>query len=514
MAGWGHKHLADLGTSLRPYFGYPGGRRASEGGGKKSSSRYQKPSWQRELEQSAALTATKAKQDRADISIQKSALAQEEINRKTGINEKIEEVQTVNPDEIKGDLQSSFADAQGRTRYPTMGRGVQGLDTMPEAYKQAQAATWLDEGTETKRGDILAKVFGGEVELDADSARRKLAGEVMKQERDIANTEKAELALQEKKNVIARSLQNWEHKEAKRIADEKAKIAKALLAKKEKFDKAQAKDIAAQKKENIRITALQRKTSLKNLELSRKRQERRDKAEAATAKALATAEAKEQKAFNASVDKRIAEIMAQHPVARANIKPIALQNVMANKMFGEEGAGGSMRAGFDATQDTVADEEWLRMLTKQERNVILDQLWRHAVNIANSKGTSAHNEYNLLSLAISQGKISPYDFLDVTTIDPNAPTTRRAELKWPASANTLGGFLGSKLRDFGIDAPRVPIPMDERETITQPDIQVRSEDDLLAALQAGDSLGNHVYQVNGVGAFKWDNATQKFVKIQ
>jgi hypothetical protein len=187
---------------------------------------------------------------------------------------------------------------------------------------------------------------------------------------------------------------------------------------------------------------------------------------------------------------------------------------MANQMYGAEGAGGSLRAGSDAVRGAVDDEEWVRMLKPQERTVILDQLWRQAVNLANSKGTSAQNEFNMLSLAISQGKMSPYDFLDVTTMDPNAPTTRRAELKWPASAGTLGGFMGSKLEDFGIGAERVPIPMDERDTITQPDIQVRSEGDLLAALQAGDSLGNHVYQVDGVGAFQWDKATQKFVKIQ
>ena len=141
-------------------------------------------------------------------------------------------------------------------------------------------------------------------------------------------------------------------------------------------------------------------------------------------------------------------------------------------------------------------------------------MWRHAVDRANSRGTSAQNEFNMLSLAISQGKISPYDFLEVTTVDPNAPTTRRPELKWPASASTLGGFLfDSKLGDFGIGGERETIPMDERETITRPDLQVRSEGDLLAALQRGDTLGNHVYQVDGVGAFQWDNATQKFVKL-
>ena len=205
--------------------------------------------------------------------------------------------------------------------------------------------------------------------------------------------------------------------------------------------------------------------------------------------------------------------MKKHPTSRQDLK-VGVQDTMAGQMYGAEGAGGSLRAGFDATQTPVADEDWTQMLSPQERTVILDQLWRHAVDRANSRGTSAQNEFNMLSLAISQGKISPYDFLEeVTTIDPNAPTTRRAELQWPASAKTLRGFMGSKLRDFGIDAPRVPIPMDERETITQPDIQVRSEGDLLAALQQGDTLGNHVYKVNGVGAFQWDNATQKFVKL-
>ena len=513
MAGWGHKHLAELGTALRPYFGYPGGMRASEGGGKKSSSRYQKPEWQRELAQTAALAATKAKQDKADYNIRKTASLQEAQDREDALKANIAQVQEVDSDQIKGGLDSSLADAEGRVKYPTMGRGVQGLDTMPEKYKQAQAATWLHKGTDTKLGDILGDTYRGELEVDADSAKRKLAGEVMKQDRDVANTEKAELALQEKKNVIARSLQKWEHKEAKRIADANAAIVKAELAEKEKFEKLQAKDIAADKKENIRITALQRKTSLKNLELSRKRQERRDKAEQATQKALAVTEAKEQKAFDTSVDKRIAEIMAKHPRSRQALK-VGVQNTMANQMYGAEGAGGSLRAGSDVVRGAVADEEWARMLSPQERTVILDQLWRHAVDRANSQGTNAQNEFNMLSLAISQGKMSPYDFLDVTTMDPNAPTTRRAELKWPASAGTLGGFLGSKLRDFGIDAPRVPIPMDERDTITQPDIQVRSEGDLLAALQAGDSIGNHVYQVDGVGAFQWDNATQKFVKIQ
>ena len=524
MAGWGHKHLAELGTALRPYFGYPGGMRASEGGGKKSSSRYQKPSWQRELEQSAALMATKAKEDRAAVSIEKSVLEQKDLDRIKAQNEQIEKVKTVNPDYIKGGLDESFADAQGRVRYPNRGRGVQGLDTMPEDYKQAQAATWLHEGTDTKRGDILAKVFGGDVELDYESGKRKLAGEVMQEKRDIATTEKAELALQEKKNVIARALQSAEHKEAKRIADAEAKLVKEALAKKEKFEKAQAADAEADRKRNTKITALNRKTSLENLKLAREAGERRAKAEAAKAKIDAAAIKKENKVKadkDAELAKEIAKIHKRNPRLRSALT-VPTQKMMANQIFGEGGMSGSFRTGFN-TRDridpsspttrgaslqwpesaktlggflgaqlgdfgigapdvpipeserdrlpTATDEDWTRMLTMQERMVIMDQLWRRAVSIANSRGTSAQNEFNLLSLAISRGEISPYEYM-------------------PGSAKT------------------------DTAAAVSPDIQELGPDALLAKLQAGDPLENYVYNIPDVGAFRWDNRTEKFIKVQ
>ena len=519
MAGFGHKSLAALGHSLRPYLNPD----AVEKEKKKSSSRYQKPEWQRELIQSAALMATKAKQDRAAVSIEKSGLEQKDLDRQKALNEQIEKVKTVNPDYIKGGLDSSFADAQGRAKFPTMGRGGH-LGDMPDDYKQAQAATWLHEGTDTKRGDILAKVFGGDVELDADSARRKLAGEVMQEKTDIANTEKAELALQEKKNVIARALQSAEHKETKRIADANAAILKAKLAEEEKFAKSQAKDIAADKKENIRITALQRKTSLENLKLAREADERRAKVEAAKAKIDAAAIKKENKVKankDTELDKEIAKIHALNPRRRTALT-VPTQKMMANQIFGEGGMSGSFRAGFN-TRDridpsspttqgaslqwpesaktlggflgaqlgdfgigapdvpipeserdrlpTATDEDWTRMLTPQERTVIMDQLWRRAVSIANSKGTSAQNEFNLLSLAISRGEISPYEYM-------------------PGSAKT------------------------DTAAAVSPDIQELSGDALLAKLQAGDPLGNYVYNIPDVGAFRWDNQTQKFIKVQ
>jgi hypothetical protein len=523
MAGFGHKNLAALGSSLRPYFGYPGGKRTSEGGTSKSSSKYQKPEWQRELIQSAALMATKAKQDRATVSIEKSALEQKKLDRIKAQNEQIEKVKTVNPDYIKGGLDSSFADAQGRARFPTMGRGGH-LGDMPDAYKQAQAATWLHEGTDTKRGDILAKVFGGDVELDYESGKRKLAGEVMQEKRDIATTEKAELALEEKKNVISRSLKTWERKEAKVITDAKAKLVKEALEKKEEFEKAQEADAEADRKRNIKITALNRKTSLENLKLANERGKERKKVEdkitAAKVK-LAKDEAKAQEEIDKKLNIEIAKIHALNPRERLDLT-IPTQKMMAAQIFGEGGMSGSFRTGFN-TRDridpsspttrgaslqwpesaktlggflgaqlgdfgigapdvaipeserdilpTPTDEDWTRMLTPQERMVIMDQLWRRAVSIANSKGTSAQHEFNLLSLAISRGEISPYEYM-------------------PGSAKT------------------------DTAAAVSPDIQELGPDALLAKLQSGDSLGNHVYNIPDVGAFRWDNQTQKFIKVQ
>ena len=513
MAGWGHKHLADLGKSLRPYLN-PSAVEEE----KSKSSRYTKPAWQRELEQTAALTATEAKRQRGDLSIRRTELANQALDRKEAVRGAIDEAQMVRPDEVKGDLASSLADAQGRARFPTMGRGGH-LESMPASYKEAQAVTYLDKGTDTKEGDILTKALSGDVATDYQVEKDKLARAVMKDE-TAALRQQGVIAANQIRLEKAAAAETKRNLQAKQAAeDREAKIAARVL--KAKHDEEKAALLANEKdrKRDAAVAREQRKISLANLKLARQRQERRDKveadvakAEAAAAKTLATAEAKEQKAFDTKVEKRIAAIMKKHPTSRQDLK-VGVQDTMAGQMYGAEGAGGSLRAGFDATQTPVADEDWTQMLSPQERTVILDQLWRHAVDRANSRGTSAQNEFNMLSLAISQGKISPYDFLEVTTVDPNAPTTRRPELKWPASASTLGGFLGSKLGDFGIGGERETIPMDERETITRPDLQVRSEGDLLAALQRGDTLGNYVYQVDGVGAFQWDNATQKFVKL-
>ena len=139
MAGWGHKHLADLGKSLRPYLN-PSAVEET----KSRSSRSTKPTWQRELEQ-------------------------------------IDDAQIVGPDEIKGSLASSQADAEGRALYPTRGRGGH-LDAMPADYRTAQAVTHLDKGTDTKEGDILAKALRGDVATDYQVEKDKLARAVMKDE--------------------------------------------------------------------------------------------------------------------------------------------------------------------------------------------------------------------------------------------------------------------------------------------------------------------------------------------
>ena len=76
MAGWGHKNLARIGFALRPYLN-PDAVEVEE----KKSSRYTKPLWQRELEQAAALRATEAKRKRGELSIRKSDIAGEELDK-------------------------------------------------------------------------------------------------------------------------------------------------------------------------------------------------------------------------------------------------------------------------------------------------------------------------------------------------------------------------------------------------------------------------------------------------
>ena len=93
----------------------------------------------------------------------------------------------------------------------------------------------------------------------------------------------------------------------------------------------------------------------------------------------------------------------------------------------------------------------------------MDSLWREAVSNANEKKTNAQDEFSRLIVELEQD-----------------PSKRMKYI--PVSGN-------------------------------QPaDIQPLSEGDLLKTLQSGEPLGDESYNVEGL-EFKWDKASQKFVRI-
>jgi hypothetical protein len=506
MAGFGHSALAQLGRGLRPYL-----NPVEEEAQKKSSSKWTKPTWQRENEQRAAMLATEAKRRKADISIQRSDVNQAGIDRTAELRELMESGRANQTDEgtVKG-LRALHSNATGQLNpdIARVGRGTQHADMpLSQQDRQASEIAYRDAMGE-KPADILTKAFGNGMQVDYEEDKRKFAGQLMQESTDIANTEKAQLALQEKKNVIARSLKDWEYKEAKRVSDEEAAITKAALKQEEKLAKAQASVEANEAKENIRITALQRKISLENLKLSRDREEARKKTARDLEVRLKSDELKaigRENSAMASLNKRNSSWRKLS---------VAQQNQLKRSVFGDTG---SLRAGFDtqermdpdspttraaprktlqwpATSNTlsgflksklgdygvgslaetipmeerdkmtepVSDQDWTSMVGPQERSVIMDQMWRTAVSQANSKGTNAQEEFSLLNLLISEGKVSPYDFAD------------------------------------GVS----------------PDITVQDESTLLAKLQSGDPLGNAIYNIPGAGQFQWDQNTQKFVQVQ
>lgn len=514
MAGWGHKNLARIGFALRPYLN-PDAVEVEE----KKSSRYTKPLWQRELEQAAALRATEAKRKRGELSIRKSDIAGEELDKAERLRALMESGRAAGTDAgtIEG-ARAAFHNARGSENpdIARVGRGTQHAD-MPLSQQDREANEILYRDTMgEKPADILTKAFSGEMgaEYKADKlalAKAAMAAEV-KANKDAMAAETAALRQQHVIDRNAASLKKAQ--DAQNLRDLKAKNYEE-----DRILKALSKERAEQK----RIEISQRNFAQKQVARIRKDKAAAEaKAEAAQAAAdkiaLAAKEAlakkvlKAQKAFDKRVDAKIAERNEINPTERTDLK-VAVQKMMANQIFGEEGMSGSFRTGFntldridpnapttrkpgfslkralmslgggaldtpnipipESERDrlaTASDEDWTSMLSMQERMVIMDQLWRQAVNIANAKGTSAQNEFNLLSLAISEGKVSPYEYM------PGSPKTDMVE--------------GAS-----------------------PDIRPRSESDLLADLQSGASLGNKVYEVNGVGAFQWDNATQKFVKL-
>ena len=515
---FGHKNLARLGFAMRPYLN-PDAVEEEE----KKSSRYTKPLWQRELEQAAALKATEAKRRKGELSIRKSNIAGEELDKAEKLRTLMESGRAAGTDAgtIEG-ARAAFHNARGSENpdIARVGVGTHHAD-MPLSQQDREANEILYRDTmNEKPADILTKAFSGEMgaEYKADKlalAKAAMAAEV-KANKDAMAAETAALRQQ---HIIDRNAASLK----------KAQDAQDLrdLTAKNKAEDRTLKALARERAEQKKIELAQRNFAQKQVARIRKDKAAAEaKAEAAQAAAdkiaLAAKEAlakkvlKAEKAFDKKVDAEIAKRNEINPTERTDLKA-AVQKMMANQIFGEEGMSGSFRTGFntldridpnspttrrppfslknalmsaivpgasdvfkpdipipESERDrlaTASDEDWTSMLSMQERMVIMDQLWKQAVNIANSKGTSAQNEFNLLSLAISEGKVSPYEYM------PGSPKTDMVEG-------------------------------------TSPDIRPRSESDLLADLQSGNPLGNKVYEVNGVGAFKWDNATQKFVRIQ
>ena len=269
MAGWGHKHLADLGRSLRPYLN-PSAVEEE----KSKSSRYTKPAWQRELEQTAALTATEAKRQRGELSLRRTDVANQTLDRKEALRQEINDAQLVRPDEVKGSLASSQADAEGRALYPTRGRGGH-LDAMPADYKTAQAVTYLDKGTDTKEGEILPKAFRGDPAADYQAEKDKLARAVIKDETALLRQQGVIDANQIRleKAATAETKRNLQAKQA--AEDREAKIAARALKVKHNEEKAALLANEKDRKRNAAVAREQRKISLANIKLARQRQERR-----------------------------------------------------------------------------------------------------------------------------------------------------------------------------------------------------------------------------------------------
>ena len=149
--------------------------------------------------------------------------------------------------------------------------------------------------------------------------------------------------------------------------------------------------------------------------------------------------------------------------------PFSLKNALMSAVI--PGASDAFRpdiavpdAERDRLEGPVTDEDWTRMLSSAERGRIMDTLWREAVSNANERKTNAQDEFSLLLVELEQ--------------DPSK------RIKYmPVVGNTPA------------------------------DIQPLSEDDLLKTLQSGKPLGAETYKVQGL-EFKWDTASQKFVRVQ
>jgi len=359
----------------------------------------------------------------------------------------------------------------------------------------AKAAT---QATAAEVGLANARVRGDVAQVALDKAKGALEAQRLKalhdktvqtakQKSDFADAEQDVMRTQKlKDNAVARALK-VKNNAADRLMD--AEIAEAKkLAKlaKEKGEK-EAKELKTQN------------TARKVAEKAEKAlQEDRVKTAQAMAKVV-----KDEKESEATAQKWLfkEKMKAYRGLSKAD------QKLLSQRVFGEQG---SARTGFDAAQHiapgaattrrpdfslkralmgavlpgtygisppdiaipesereklgAVTDEDWTSMVSQAEMSVIMDSMWRMAVNIANQKKTNAQDEFSRLNLKVESGELSPWEFLP--------------------------GREGQ--------------PMD---------IKPLSEDNLLRALESGEPLGNETYNIEGL-QFKWDRATQKFIRVQ
>ena len=498
MAGFGHKSLAMLGRGLRPYLNPDAVEKP-----KSKSSRYTKPAWQRENEQRAAMLATEAKRRGAQDRITKSDLLRARQAKDANLQSMVDAGSAPQTDEgtLKG-LRALHSNATGRLNpdIARVGMGTQHAD-MPLSAQDRQASQIAYQNImNEKPAKILTDALSGSMAADYEADKRALAKEVMA-------FEKAEMQKQGTADQNRIRLKKAADAQAKRdLAAETLEENKML------------KSLAAERKEQRTIEVAQRKFSQQQVDRIKKEKAALAKIQLAADKAAETAQIKADKA--AAAAQLASEQRVQKALDKLNKRGGGQWRTLTNpvreqlrdQVFGE---GGSLRSGFEAhnvrvdpnapttrsaplqwpeSADTVtgflgsqlrdfgigadpipipmgeretmsgpvSDTEWDRMVSPQERSVIMDRLWRAAVDQANAKGTDAQDEFSMLNLLISEGKLSPYDFSD--------------------GAN--------------------------------PDITVQDEGVLLAKLQSGDPLGNNIYNIAGAGQFQWDQSTQKFVQVQ
>lgn len=358
--------------------------------------------------------------------------------------------------------------------------------------------------------------------VDLESAEQRLIGTTARSEAAQLAVEEAriELAQEEADALLADQLRPFKKKTG--VAQSKAALARLTKVQNEVArgvlkDKNTAADrlVDAQEKQATALALIEKNQRKEELEAFERAQKAKDQ-DAKDAANYVIEEAKAAKVMAAVVAKeRLAEEEAHKYLFKARMKAFrdlspADQKILKLRTLGP---GGALRVGFDAKftdridpesattkrppfslknalmgavlpgtlgisrpdtpiadadrgrlEGPVTDEDWTRMLSSAERGRIMDTLWREAVSNANERKTNAQDEFSLLLVELEQ--------------DPSK------RIKYmPVVGNTPA------------------------------DIQPLSEDDLLKTLQSGKPLGAETYKVQGL-EFKWDTASQKFVRVQ